>query len=131
MVSRDTTVHAAAVALAVVVLALVTQLGIDSGPPAIAATLLAYALVLGGAHFYLALRGEDGIVPVESRWRYLAMLAVLFAGVTLAALGGERTLGSLALDTLGAAVTVGALLVYFVAEGIAGYRATGADGEVS
>ena len=124
MVSRDTQVHTAAVVLAVLVLALFTSVAPDSGPLALVAAVLFYAIVLGGAHFYLAVRGEDGIVPVASRWRYLGMLAALFVGAGIAVVGGGRTVASVGLGRLGTAVVVGALVVYLVLEGVAGYRAT-------
>lgn len=77
MVSRDTTVHVIAVTLVLIILAVTTNSDLVTGPTSTAVSLLCYGLVLGGAHLYLALRGEDGIVPVESRRRYLAMLTVL------------------------------------------------------
>ncbi|WP_323675764.1 hypothetical protein [Halorubellus sp. PRR65] len=44
--------------------------------------ILFNAVVFGGAHLYLAVRGEDGSVPVASRWRLLVALGA----VTVAAL---------------------------------------------
>lgn len=124
MVSRDTQVHIGAITVAVLFLAAVSVSGLDTGPLAVAAAVVFYAIVFGGAHFYLALRGEDGVVPVASRWRYLAMLAVLFAGVLIAGAGGGRTLVGVTVEQLGAGLAVGAIVVYLVVEGVAGYRAT-------
>ena len=124
MVSRDTQIHIGAVTVAILFLAVVSVSGLDTGPLAVAAAVVFYAIVFGGGHFYLALRGEDGIVPVASRWRYLAMLAVLFAGVIIAGAGGGRSIAGVTVEQLGAGLAVGAIVVYLVVEGVAGYRAT-------
>jgi len=78
MVSRETEVHVVAVTLALAMLAAVGYFAPDFDDPVYLAGLLPYnALIIGGAHFYLAWRGEEGTVPVSSRWRFLLALAAV------------------------------------------------------
>ena len=126
MVSRDTSVHLAALALALLVALAADYFGLwfESGPAAVAAYLLFNGLALGGAHLYLALRGEGGMVPSEARWRYVGALAVLL-GVGAASLYvGDRTVGDVELGTLGLALVLVTVIAYLVVESVAGYRET-------
>jgi len=128
MVSKDTTVHVAVVVLAVVslvVLATVFESFYRSGNPEIARAItfvVLNGLVLAGAHLVLALRGEDGVVPLEARWRYLALLAIVFTSGAVAAYGQDTTVGPVELRDLGVGVALLAVLVYAVAEFASGYR---------
>lgn len=126
MVSRDTAVHVQAVLLAFLVLAFLSayDAGPETGPASVAAFLVFYGLVLGGAHFYLAIRGEDGLIPVEARWRYVVALAVLLVAGAVLLLGGEYTVGPVATETIATVVIVVTAVAYLVTESIAGYRAT-------
>ncbi len=127
MVSRDTKVHLGTVAITLLVLLGVEYAGLL--PEAEAAigvvALVSYGAIFGGAHLYLAIRGDDGMVPAAARWRYVATLAVvLLAGVTYVVAGGIAvgpvTVGTLALGIAGVAAAV-----YLVAESIDAYRASG------
>lgn len=128
MVSRDTIVHLVAVTLALLLLLiadyanLLAELG-----PSIIVFVLFYGIVFGGAHLYLALRGDDGMVPTGARWRYLAMLAVLLGAGVLSLYGGDRTLATIELETIGTVLIVLTLMAYFVSESIAGYRDANPD----
>ena len=124
MVSRDTTVHIAAVMMGVVVLFLSERytIGPETGSAPIAGFLLFYGLVLGGAHFYLAVRGEGGMIPVAARWRYVAMLAVLLGTGAMIFYGGDRTVATVSLSTIGLVVIILTLVIYFFTESIAGYE---------
>lgn len=124
MVSRDTIVHLAAVALALLVLLVASyfELGVGEGPIAIAVILLFYGLTFGGAHLYLAVRGEDGIVPAAARWRYVAMLAVLLGAGAASLYGGSETVATVELGTIALAVGLVTVAVYLVTESLAGYR---------
>ncbi|SDQ97216.1 hypothetical protein [Natronobacterium texcoconense] len=126
MVSRETVIHVRAVLLGFLALALLTPFdaGPETGPASVVTFLLFYGLVLGGSHLYLALRGEDGMVPVAARWRYLAVLAVLLAGGTAVFYGGERSVGTIELRTIGLVVIVVTSIAYLVTESVAGYRAS-------
>ncbi|WP_128476583.1 hypothetical protein [Halorussus pelagicus] len=130
MLSRDTTVHIATVALAYVLLVLVNSLsgGSDGTAVEVLAYLLLNGLVLGGAHLYLAVRGEDGLVPTAARWRYVAAIAVLLSVGATTLYAGDYVVASVELRTVASALTVLAVVGYFVAEGVAGYRATLSDG---
>lgn len=125
MVSRETIVHVCAVLLAVLLLVGLEYAGIlpETGPAPVWVALLFYGLVFGGAHLYLALRGEGGIVPVEARWRYLAMLVVLLGAGAVIFSAGDRSVAGVDLESVGIAVVVLTLAVYVVAESVAGYRA--------
>lgn len=124
MVSRDTVVHLAAVALALLVLLVASyfELDVAEGPIAIAVILLFYGLTFGGAHLYLAVRGEDGIVPAAARWRYVAMLAVLLGAGAASLYGGGQTVATVELGTIALAVGLVTVAVYLVTESLAGYR---------
>lgn len=126
MVSRDTTVHIAAVLLGFVALSLVDNysIGPETGATPIVGFVLFYGLVLGGAHLYLAVRGEGGMIPVEARWRYVTMLAVLLGASLVIFYGGERTIASISLGTIGLVVISLTVVSYLVTESIAGYRSS-------
>ncbi|WP_135362750.1 hypothetical protein [Halosimplex halophilum] len=127
MVSRDTTVHLTVVALALAGLAAVTQF--PSDPAVTALVLVGYnGAVLAGAHLYLAWRGEDGIVPVAARWRFVAAVAAVLSLAALTVLTDPVTIGPLASDALlGFAAAVVAVGYQFV-EARDGYRESTADG---
>lgn len=126
MVSRDTIVHLVAVGVAFVVLfaAEYADAGPDTDFPPLPAFVLFYGLVLGGAHFYLAVRGDDGMVPVESRWRYVTMLVVLLGTGTAVAYGGDRTVATVELRSIGVAIIAVTVVAYVLAESVDGYRAS-------
>lgn len=129
MVSRDTTVHVAALLVGVgaLLVAEYAEVGFGTGPESIAVLLVFYAISLGGAHLYLAVRGEDGLIPVESRWRYVATLAVLLATAAVIAIAGDRTVGPVAVRTIGLGVIGLAASGYLLTESLDGYRATRAS----
>ena len=129
MVSRDTTVHLAAIASAYVLLVLVNSLDGSAGGDAVEvlAYLLFNGLVLGGAHLYLAVRGEDGLVPTAARWRYVAAIAVLLGAGATALYAGDYVVATVELRTVASALTALAVVGYFVAEGVAGYRTALSD----
>lgn len=124
MVSRDTTVHIGAVMLALLVFLVLELLNIGSGDGevSIVVFLLVYGLVFGGAHLYLALRGEDGMVPVAARWRYIAMILVLLGAGAVSLEYGNRTIASVELNTIALLVAVLTLVAYFVTENVSAYR---------
>lgn len=125
MVSRDTAVHVAAVLIAFSILFVAGYYDVaETGPASVVLFLLFYGLVLGGAHLYLAVRGADGLVPVEARWRYVTVLAVLLVAGAAVFYGGDRTLATIELETIGMAVVVVTTVVYVVTESVAGYRAS-------
>ena len=126
MVSRDTVVHVVVASLAIVLLVLadVAGLGITEGATAGVVFIAFYGVILGGAHLVLALLGEDGMIPVEARWRYVTALAVVLVGAGLVAYGGTSSIGPLEIRTLGYALVGITAVVYVVVEGVAGYRDT-------
>jgi hypothetical protein len=81
-----------------------------------------YASVFGGAHAYLAWRGEAGMVPVDSRvWFLVGLLVVLGLG----AIGALVPNGDVAGVSFGALLcAIGGLLAlaYFVTEARSGYQ---------
>ena len=124
MASRDTTVHLVAVGVALFVLIAVgyVDAGLDTDFLPVLAVLLTYGIALGGAHFYLALRGEDGMVPVESRWRYVTTLAVLLGTGAMIAYGGDRTVAGVELGSIGFAVIAVTIVAYLLTESVDAYR---------
>ena len=123
MISRDTRIHVLVAVVAIGLLVLLQPADASIGDPLWVALVVSFwALLLGGAHLYLAIRGEDGMIPVASRWRYLAALVVVLGGVATISLAGDRSLGPIEVETV-AMVAVGlAVLAYVVVEARAGYR---------
>ncbi|QPV62216.1 hypothetical protein I7X12_15935 [Halosimplex litoreum] len=121
MVSRDTSVHLVVVALAMA--GLTAALWLPSDPAVMAVAFAGYnATVLAGAHLYLAWRGEDGLVPVASRWRFVAAVAAVLSLVALAAFTDPVSIGPVSSDAVlrGSAAVVA--LTYLVVEARDGYR---------
>jgi hypothetical protein len=121
MLSRDTTVHLTVVALAMV--GLTAALWLPSDPAVMAVAFAGYnGAILAGAHLYLAWRGEDGIVPVASRWRFVAAVAAVLSLAALAFVTDPVSLGPVTSDAVlrgGAAVVA---VAYLVVEARDGYR---------
>lgn len=115
MISRDMKVQAGAITLAVLVGYVgddVLNISAGEGSVSIPLLLLMYGIALGGAHFYLALRGDEGLVLVRARWRYVVMiLVILGAGVI-----------SIVDKSTGATIAVLTIFIYFLVEGINGYQ---------
>lgn len=127
MLSRDTRVHLVVLAVAVAgfVAAQLIWGGIGTGTPGLLALAVFYGVAFGGAHLYLAVRGEDGLVPPDARWRYVGFLAALLVvGVAVALVGGDRTVGSVRLRALGWGLIGLLVAAYLVVEGRDGYRTT-------
>jgi len=129
MISRDTTVHIGAVLLAILLFMLIEYLNIwtERGDLSVVAALLIYGLVFGGAHFYLALRGEDGMIPVVARWRYVALLCVLLLTAAVSIMYGTQTIAGIEISTIALLVAVFTLVVYLVTENISAYRTSMAE----
>lgn len=89
--------------------------------------MVSLGLFFGGGHLYLAIKGHDGMVPSDARWRYLAMLAALLVGGTIVTYAGDWTIGAVRLETVW---TPGSVLIvggYLIAETIAAYRDSRAE----
>lgn len=116
MVSRETKAHVGAIVVAGLVFlgAVALGVGVDGGPATVAVLIAFYGIALAGGHAYLAVRSDEGEIPVESRWRYLAMLAVVFAGALLAVYG--QSADSATLERAGLALAVLVVVVYAVVE---------------
>ncbi len=126
--SRDTRVQIVIGLATVVLFALAAATDVaDDGPTAVAFVVAIYGLLFGGAHLYLAIRGEDGMIPVAARWRYLAALAVVLGCGAILLMDIDWAVGSIALETVALWVLLATVAVYVVVEGVAGYRATRAD----
>lgn len=123
MVSRDTKYHALAVVTAVGSLVVLQAFVPGDGPALQAVTLVVlYGLVLGGAHLALALRGEDGLVPVASRWRFLRLVAVLLALGAVAIVTDPVPVGPVTSFDLLAVIAGVAVVAYLAVEARDGYR---------
>jgi|GEM_PF-897473 hypothetical protein len=123
----ERSIHFVAVALAFVVLAgtswAVRSYGL-SDAAFTASNVLFNVLVFGGAHLYLAARGEGGSVPVDARWRFLAFLGAVAAAALLAVAFGGTVEAAVGVDVrvLGVAFVVVAGLAYLVVEVRTSYR---------
>jgi phosphatidylglycerophosphate synthase len=129
MVSTETKVHLGAASLAIAVVAVADVMGLLSEPGLASGVtvLIAYGLLFGGAHLYLAVRGDGGMVPVEARWRYLVMLGILLGTGGLLLVGSNQQVGPVSVYTIGAAVVVSTIVGYFIIEGVAGYQDSQTD----
>jgi hypothetical protein len=123
MVSLDTAVHVVVVVLALALLSALNAV-VDFGRPVaqVALFVVFYGLVLGGAHFILALRGRDGIVPVASRWRFLGLVAVIVLLGSVSLLVGPVDVGPVSSSTVLTVLGVGAVAGYWLLEARGGYR---------
>ncbi|MFB6196620.1 MAG: hypothetical protein ABEI80_10645 [Haloplanus sp.] len=122
MVSRDTTVHAAVVAASVAALLALSWTFPDAdGPVLTLVVLVLYGFVLAGAHLFLAWLGEDGVVPVSSRWRFVGVVAgvLVLGGVSLVT--DPVSLGPVSSDFVFAVLAVAGILAYWVLEARSGY----------
>ncbi|WP_436906960.1 hypothetical protein [Halosimplex marinum] len=122
MVSRDTRVHLTVVALALAGVALVSQAFDVTSPVAVVGYLLYNGAVLAGAHLYLAWRGEDGLVPVAARWRFVAAVAAVVVLGTIVALTDPVSVGPVSSDGLLAVIAGTVAVGYLFAEARDGYR---------
>jgi hypothetical protein len=124
MVSRETTVHVISATLAIAIFVLFSFFGPDESSQTVSALLfvVVYGLMFGGGHFYLALRGEDGVVPVKSRWRFIGLLVVYLGAGAVSLSYGNSTVASIQLNTIVFVVVVTALVVYLVVENVDAYR---------
>jgi hypothetical protein len=122
----ETLVHAVAVLVAFATLAAVSWLVRAyslSTAVATAGMVVFNVLVFGGAHLYLAARGEGGSVPVQSRWRFLAFLAVAAVAALAAIAFGDAVHDALGVGVRGIGVAFVAVvaLAYLVVEARSGY----------
>lgn len=129
VISRETTVQAGAVIVGVGLLLVWSALDGRFGPASSEATVVDVLfgfgwtfVVLAGAHLYLARRGEDGMVPVDARWRFVIVVAASLGLFALAAVltGAEPVAG--VEPQLPVYATLATLLVgYFLYEAREGY----------
>ena len=124
MVSRDTKVQLGTVVLTFLVLLGAQYVGVlpDGGPALGVVVLVSYGVIFGGSHLYLALRGEDGMVSVRSRWRYVATLAVVLLSGIMSVLGDGVTIGPISVRTAALVVAGIVAVAYVVVESIDAYR---------
>lgn len=126
MVSRDTKVQLGTVATTLIAFLGAEYAGLlpDAGPALGAVVLVFYGAIFGGSHLYLAVRGEDGMVSVRSRWRYIATLAVVLLAGIVYVVAGDVTVGPVTAGTVAFVVAGTAAALYLVAESIDAYRSS-------
>lgn len=122
MVSRDTTVHAAVVAVSIAALLALSWAfpGVES-PVLAVGVLVCYGFVLAGAHFFLAWRGEDGVVPVTSRWRFVGVVAGVLVLGAVSLVTDSVSFGPVSSDFVLAVLALVGILAYWVLEARSGY----------
>jgi hypothetical protein len=124
MVSRETRVQLVVGTVATALLGITTwQLHPIDGPLFAAVILVYYGLIFGGTHLYLAWRGEDGSVPVNSRWRFLGVLGALLTLGAIGAFGPDGRLGGVTFNSYLAFLGVTILVGYWLLEARDGYLA--------
>jgi len=120
---REALTHLAVIGVAVAILAVAQAVGV-LGPTTAALFIVFYALVLGGAQLYLAVQGADGMVPVKSRWRYVATIVLLAGAGILVFYGGGHAIGPITLRTVGVGIAIAIAVMYLLFESASGYEAT-------
>lgn len=124
MVSRDTSVHAGVVAVSIAALLVLSWLFPDAESSIVTfAVLVCYGFVLAGAHLFLAWLGDDGVVPVSSRWRFVGLVAGVVVLAAVAVSTEPVSIGPVSSDFVLAVVAVAGILVYWVLEAGSGYEA--------
>jgi len=132
MVSRDTVVH-----LAVVLVTLIAGWALFSLVPGLSdtvlifGTLILYGVLFAGSHLVLALRGEDGLVPVSSRWRFVGFVAFSLCLAAVALLTEPIPLGPTTSDGVLSALWFAGILGYWLLEAREGYLDTAGTGDRS
>jgi len=122
MVSRDTRVHAAVVAVSILVLLALSWAFPDTESPVLVfASLIVYGFVLAGAHLFLAWLGEGGVVPVSSRWRFVGIVAGVLLLGAISLVTDPVQMGPVSSDFVLSVVAVAGILVYWVLEASSGY----------
>ena len=122
MVSRDTRVHAAVVAVSILVLLAFGWAFPDADSPVLLfALLVVYGFVLAGAHLFLAVRGEGGVVPVSSRWRFVGVAAGVLVLGAISLVTDPVQLGPVTSDFVLAVVAAVGVLAYWILEAGSGY----------
>ncbi len=125
MLSRDTKAHLAAPAAGIALLAVGGPLPGRFGADAVLAVgIVAYGVVLAGAHAYLAWRDHDGLVPVDARRRFVAVVALLPAVGAAGALGPEGAVLGVTVDGWLTTVGVATGVAYLALEARSGYLAS-------
>mgnify|MGYP000227021030 CR=1 FL=1 len=125
MVSRETRLQLVVGTVATLLLFVAATLLETSGFSTLlgAVVLVYYGLLFGGTHLYLAWRGEGGSVPVDSRWRFLVVLAALLVLGAIGAFGPDGRVAGIRFDAVLAWIGVVILLGYWVLEARDGYLA--------
>jgi len=124
MVSRDTKTHLASIVVTLSILLGAQYVGLlpDDGPALGVVVLVSYGAIFGGSHLYLAVRGDEGMVSVRSRWRYVVTLAVVLLSGVAYVLAGGTTVGSVSVGTVALVVAGVTAVTYLLAESIDAYR---------
>lgn len=125
MVSRETTVQGG-VGVGAVAMFLVVPTVLDLpfySLGGVLATILLDVTIVGGAHLYLALRGDDEGFPVRARWRTVALVTELGAVAFLANAMFRLTMIPDRWIRIGAiTIAVVSIAVYWYVEARDGYR---------
>lgn len=125
MLSRDTRVHVTVIIAAMALFLAIAGFTDVRGPSAVLIAIAFNAVAYGGAHAYLLWRGDDGLVPVASRHRFVVLVATI---AILSAMGSVLDVSSTILGfelwTFLVVGGVGALVCYWILEARAGYRSS-------
>lgn len=124
MVSRETRVHIVAALVGLIALTTYAWWSGGTGPAWIqlGAIVVSYGLIFGGAHLYLAVRGDGEAVPVDARWRFLGFLAIWVALLGGMAVAGPAEVGGVAVFSVLGTMMLVAFAAYFLFEARSGYR---------
>jgi hypothetical protein len=79
-------------------------------------------VILAGPHLYLAVRGDGGGVPLESRWRFAIAASIFSLAWAAGILASPGSIGSDAAGLLFAGLGFAVLVGYFGYEALARYR---------
>ena len=124
MVSRDTSVQAAAVVVAMTLAAMSVQFGGGTSGRPLLFGAASYIVVFAGSHIYLAVRGEGEAVPVAARWRFVALVVTAVSAMVIGVNYRGASIAGTTLSTLLGLFVAVLFIGYWLYEARDGYVAS-------
>jgi ammonia channel protein AmtB len=124
MVSRDSKVQVAVVAITMAIATLWVRFGTPDAITSGLFVVACYVLLFAGSHVYLALRDDGEDVPVAARWRFAGVVSFAVVALLLGNAVSRVELGGVALSTAVWALVAVVFLAYLAYEARDGYRSS-------
>jgi len=127
MVSRDSKVQLAVVAMTMVLATLWVRLGTPDAVTSGLFVVACYVLLFAGSHVYLAARGDGEDVPVAARWRFVGLVSFAVVALLVANTFGGVELVGYSLSTVVPTLVGVVFASYVIHESWDAYLATRPD----